>query len=179
MSEASATTLAGDERCTKDETGEFMTYKEAREIAENSVCTKDGKLKDTHWCNSVTGTWWIDTNIVKEECSPTCVINVETKEAEINWMCMGADTEPQIATTRYVATTRYRITTTLATPTTLYVDTDTDESAPLGFNLVYKPDNAPAGASLLGVRDDGFSSQYAGYKFKIEYIVYSSSYGIS
>jgi len=40
-------------------------------------------------CNEDTGTYWIDLDIEKEGCNPACVINVETKEAEINWRCTG------------------------------------------------------------------------------------------
>ena len=65
-----------------------MTLDEAQSIAENSTCNQ-GKLKETHICNENTGTWWIDLDIVKEGCSPACVVNVSTKQAEINWRCTG------------------------------------------------------------------------------------------
>ena len=64
-----------------------MTLTEAVEIAKNSKC--GDRLKDTYTCNEDTGTWWIDLDIEKEGCNPACVVNVETKEAEINWRCTG------------------------------------------------------------------------------------------
>lgn len=78
-----------EEYCVKKETGEKMSLFEAREIAQNSECTKEGDFKETHFCNEDTGTWWIDLDIEKEGCNPACVINVATKKAEINWRCTG------------------------------------------------------------------------------------------
>lgn len=72
-----------------DGQGNSMEYSRAKEIA-SQLC-KDGTLKDFYYCNNVTGTWWIDFNpdIAKEGCNPACVVNVKTKEAEINWRCTG------------------------------------------------------------------------------------------
>jgi hypothetical protein len=78
-----------DETCTSP-TGESMPLSEARAIAEESDCVENGTLEDTYVCNSDTGTWWLDLDIEMEGCSPACVINVETGEAEINWRCTGA-----------------------------------------------------------------------------------------
>jgi hypothetical protein len=177
ISESSDTTLEDVERCTKDDTGESMSYGEAREIAENSVCAKDGMLKSTHWCNSVTGTWWIDTNIVKEGCSPTCVINVATKEAEINWMCTGAKQEATLDAT----TTRYRSTTFPQTTMGIREETTTtmlEETAEEPVKLAYAPDNPPAGSASLNVDSEGFAAQYAGYSFKIGHLFYVSEYTV-
>lgn len=66
-----------------------MSLTEAKQIALDSECSGQGALKDTHMCNEDTRTWWIDLDIKKEGCNPACVINVETKQAEINWRCMG------------------------------------------------------------------------------------------
>ena len=74
------------EECTA-ETGESMTFAEAEEIAKASEC--GDRLKKIHLCNENTGTWWIDLDIQKEGCSPACVVNVVTKQAEINWRCTG------------------------------------------------------------------------------------------
>jgi hypothetical protein len=66
-----------------------MNYSDARKIAkENCV---QGSLKDEHFCNDSTGTWWIDfaPNEPKEGCNPACVVNIETETAEINWRCTG------------------------------------------------------------------------------------------
>lgn len=77
-----------EEACTS-ENGTSMLLSEAREIAGESDCVEDGTLEDTYVCNSVTGTWWIDLDIEMEGCSPACVVNIETAEAEINWRCTG------------------------------------------------------------------------------------------
>jgi len=77
-----------EENCIKTDTGEKMSFQEAKEIALKSDCVKEGSLKDEHFCNPG-GTWWIDLNIQKQGCLPACVINVVTKKAEINWRCTG------------------------------------------------------------------------------------------
>lgn len=66
-----------------------MTLEEAIEIAQNSDCVKEGNLTDESMYNNATKTWWIDLDIEKAGCAPACVINVETKQAEINWRCTG------------------------------------------------------------------------------------------
>jgi len=76
-----------EEFCIKTETGERLSLTEAKQIALASECGE--RLKDTYICNEDTGTWWIDLDIEKEGCNPACVINVVTKEAVINWRCMG------------------------------------------------------------------------------------------
>ncbi len=73
---------------------EPMTIADAIEIAENSECTEKGALTDSYMHNENTNTWWIDLDM-KEEfeqeyCNPACVVNENTKTAEINWRCMGA-----------------------------------------------------------------------------------------
>ncbi|MFH1442691.1 MAG: serpin family protein [Candidatus Micrarchaeota archaeon] len=51
---------------------------------------ESGILADVIWCNSMTGTYWIGMNVQGHEgCSPACVVNLETKTAEINWRCTG------------------------------------------------------------------------------------------
>jgi hypothetical protein len=78
-----------NEYCTKRGTNEKLSFSEAKNIALNSDCVKEGTLKDTYMCNEYTGTWWIDLNLDKKGCMPACVINVVTKQAEINWRCTG------------------------------------------------------------------------------------------
>ena len=80
---------SNSEVCAKTSTSYKMTFSEARSIAAQSECVKQGALKNYHWCNEGTGTWWIDLNINKEGCSPACVVDVQNKTAEINWMCTG------------------------------------------------------------------------------------------
>lgn len=83
----------GSELCKDTATGSSMSYNDAIEIAENSDCVNEGKLKTTHMCNENTGTWWIDLDIDKEGCAPACVVDVNDKSAEINWRCTGLISE--------------------------------------------------------------------------------------
>ena len=75
--------------CTKKGTDYSMGLTEAEELAKNSECGDRFKEKYGPLCNVTTGTWWINLDIEKEGCNPACVINVETKKAEINWRCTG------------------------------------------------------------------------------------------
>ena len=75
--------------CIDKESGKRLSLSEAKQIAINSECNEQGKLKDTQVCNEDTGTWWIDLDIEKEGCNPACVIDIETKTAKINWRCTG------------------------------------------------------------------------------------------
>ena len=79
------------EFCTKTGTEYKLSLEEAKQIASASECGEQGTLKDTYMCNEGTGTWWIDLdpNTEKKGCNPACVINVVTKQAEINWRCTG------------------------------------------------------------------------------------------
>ena len=77
------------EYCIKAGTDEKMGLGEAKEIAQNSECVQEGKLKEERFCNENTGTWWIDLDVQKEGCNPACVVDVATKKAEINWRCTG------------------------------------------------------------------------------------------
>jgi len=71
-----------------------LTYEEALLIAQDSECTEKGTLTDTYIYNEFTKTWWIDLEMKpqfeNELCNPACVVNEETKTAEINWRCTGA-----------------------------------------------------------------------------------------
>jgi|GEM_PF-1686947 len=91
---ATATVMASaDEFCAKNGTALNMSYTQARQIASSSECTQNGSALGTeHWCNDYTGTWWIKTTLSKPGCNPTCVIILETQQAEINWMCTGLRT---------------------------------------------------------------------------------------
>jgi hypothetical protein len=74
-----------------------MTIAEARRIAENSDCVKEGDLTGNYSYNPNSRTWWIDLDAKKNGCSPACVVGEETKTAEINWRCTGLktpDTQP-------------------------------------------------------------------------------------
>ncbi|MFC1629850.1 hypothetical protein ACFL11_01375 [Patescibacteria group bacterium] len=69
-----------------------ITLSEAEQIILESECANEGTLKEIRACNENTNTWWIDLDVYtkKENCSPACVVNVETRTAEINWRCTGA-----------------------------------------------------------------------------------------
>lgn len=84
-----------EEYCIKNGTNVELSLSEAYEIAMNSECAEEGELKDTYMCNEYTGTWWIDLDPYTERkgCNPACVIDVETKEVEINWRCTGLISE--------------------------------------------------------------------------------------
>jgi len=58
-------------------------YSEPRCLMPSQQCQK------SYVCNENTGTYWINLNITKEGCSPACVVNIETRTAEINWRCTG------------------------------------------------------------------------------------------
>jgi hypothetical protein len=68
-----------------------MKLPEALEIASYSECSEKGKT--FFWgasCNSYTGTWWLSYSPNKpSNCNPRCVVKTDTKEAEVNYMCVG------------------------------------------------------------------------------------------
>lgn len=76
-------------RFLEEESCVGMSLSEAKEIALESECVEEGNLKEEYFCNENTGTWWLDLEVGKPGCSPACVINVSTGEAEINWRCTG------------------------------------------------------------------------------------------
>jgi hypothetical protein len=67
-----------------------LSETEARVIAEKS-CIKGGEVLSAGTYNSNSKTWWYDANLnaTREGCNPACVVNEETKTAEINWRCTG------------------------------------------------------------------------------------------
>ena len=77
-----------NEMCTKNGTDKGLSLSAALEISLNSECSQ-GNLEETFMCNENTGTWWLDLDIEKAGCNPACVVDVETREAEINWRCTG------------------------------------------------------------------------------------------
>lgn len=76
------------ELCAAPEGGQ-ISFIEAKAIALASDCVKEGTLKETHFCNPNSGTWWIDIAADKPGCNPACVISAADKTAEINWRCTG------------------------------------------------------------------------------------------
>ncbi|OGT08066.1 MAG: hypothetical protein A2X78_04570 [Gammaproteobacteria bacterium GWE2_37_16] len=82
--------ILAKEYCTKNNTTAKMSFTEAQQIASASKeCVKVGKFKKNHWCNEISGTWWIGLHTKKTNCSPACVINIVDKSADVNYMCMG------------------------------------------------------------------------------------------
>jgi len=63
-----------------------LSMQEARQIAED-IC---GPTTSENFFNKDTRTWWFDLVEEKEMCNPACVVNDDTREAEINYRCMGA-----------------------------------------------------------------------------------------
>ncbi|MBW3017285.1 hypothetical protein KY316_02845 [Candidatus Woesearchaeota archaeon] len=77
-----------EESCSTSE-GEIyiLTLNDAKAIAAASECGSN--FKENAYCNSFTGTWWIDIDIEKQGCSPACVVDIASRTAEINWRCTG------------------------------------------------------------------------------------------
>jgi hypothetical protein len=69
-----------------------MSLADALTIAKNSDCGKKGTITSVPYCNSETGTWWMDVSLWAENllCTPACVVSVSTKQAEINYRCTGS-----------------------------------------------------------------------------------------
>jgi hypothetical protein len=73
---------------------EIMSLSEAMAIAGSSDCRLVGVLDGENYVyNENTKTWWIDImpREAKEGCNPACVIDVESKTAEVNWRCTGLE----------------------------------------------------------------------------------------
>jgi hypothetical protein len=67
-----------------------LTEAQARAIAEASPCMDEGALTATAATyNENSKTWWFETDIERQGCSPACVVSEDTRTAEINWMCTG------------------------------------------------------------------------------------------
>ena len=78
--------------CFSNKTGRSMTIEEAESIAEKD-CGNIGNIniEKEKGCNRITGTWWLglEPKNPKDGCNPACVVNVDTKKAEVNWRCTG------------------------------------------------------------------------------------------
>jgi hypothetical protein len=75
-------------------TSSLISRDEAFNIArESRDCSMTGVLTDKFFYNENTKTWWIDLErmpeLEKDGCNPACVVNEETKTAEVNWRCTG------------------------------------------------------------------------------------------
>jgi len=69
-----------------------MSEAEARAIA-NKTCIKGGEALAAGTYNENSKTWWFDANLnsATSGCHPACVVSEETKQAEINSRCTGAN----------------------------------------------------------------------------------------
>ena len=91
MPTAAPVDVSAGEVCVDKNTGASLSYQEAIEIAQGSECLmEEGQLKETSVCNEDTGTWWIDLDLEMPNCNPACVVDLNSKAAEINGRCMGA-----------------------------------------------------------------------------------------
>ncbi len=78
------------EEC-KSQSGNEMRVDDALLIGEKQCLGGKIDMNKEYFCNDYTGTWWIGfvPDEPKEGCSPACVVDIETKVAEINWRCTG------------------------------------------------------------------------------------------
>jgi hypothetical protein len=77
----------------EDAAKENLTESDALRIAQESECGEKGALADNAVLNENSNTWWIDLEMKPEYekagCSPACVVDAASLEAEINWRCTG------------------------------------------------------------------------------------------
>lgn len=71
--------------CSDEEN--VLTLKDAKQIARESECSD--RLTGNYSCNNASGTYWLDLGIQKEGCNPACVVDIEHRNATINWRCTG------------------------------------------------------------------------------------------
>ena len=125
--------------------------------AQNSECVEQGQLKETRLCNQETGTWWIDLDLDKPDCSPACVVDVSEKTAEINWRCTGLVPPSPTASgaPRYEVTVHFN---------TLVTQDDIDEAAVLlgdydhDLEFLIMESFPPIGRALLATNAPQFCS---------------------
>jgi hypothetical protein len=82
--------VSDNQVCVDKNTGASLSFQEAVEIAQSSECLVEGQLKETQFCNEDTGTWWLDLDLDAPNCNPACVVDLNSRTAEINYRCMGA-----------------------------------------------------------------------------------------
>jgi len=77
--------------CTKNGTNSKLALSEAKSIAAaNSECANLSATNE-NWCDEERGLWRLGLNVSDVEMcfGAECLINVETKQTEILWMCGG------------------------------------------------------------------------------------------
>jgi len=80
--------------CPEVKTCNGLSLKEATDIAGKDLnCNNIGTISENGTCNENTKTWWLDIETELDGdlggCNPACVIDTESKNATINWRCMG------------------------------------------------------------------------------------------
>ena len=86
----SPTLVLAEEFCAENNSNLKMSLGEALKIAKSTpCCTKVGKIKNIHWCNENSGTFWFMLKSKMKGCSPACVVSVRDKTATVNYMCTG------------------------------------------------------------------------------------------
>jgi hypothetical protein len=63
-----------------------MTWTEAWNIASSSRCAEHG-LTMRHYCDTETGTWWIDIHPNPPGCDPACVVDISAGTARVEMRC--------------------------------------------------------------------------------------------
>jgi hypothetical protein len=149
-----------------------LSEADARRIAEQSACTKEGTIKETEGYNPNSDTWWFSLGEPKGGCNPACVVSAAAKTAEINWRCTGLAL-PQAANTPAAAPTRIVMPTTTPAPgrviaqqalTTTRALTATQALTTTHIALLPAAD-APGRTIALGLKPDGsaeFTTTYLG-----------------
>jgi hypothetical protein len=90
---AAPAAAADDLLCIDPITGASLGIQEALAIAGDSECTSGGELLPARFCDAATGAWWIGLNAPREGCDPACVVNANSRQAQIDWRCSDPVTE--------------------------------------------------------------------------------------
>ncbi len=68
-----------------------LTVNKAEIIARENYLTEGETITSKGNFNENSNTWWFDVKLktIPPGCNPACVVDAETKKAEINWRCTG------------------------------------------------------------------------------------------
>lgn len=82
--------LAGQQaECKINEKCQFDSAA-AYEVAKNSICAKEGEVKENYSFNSTSQTFWFEMAVSgKPNCNPACVVGAVDGRVDINWRCTG------------------------------------------------------------------------------------------
>jgi NlpE N-terminal domain len=135
-----------------------LSEAEARRIAEQSDCAKQGAIKETEGYNANSDTWWFSLGTPRGGCNPACVVSATTKAAEINWRCTGL-VQPQAVETPAAAPTRIIMPTTTPAPGRLIA-----QQALTTTYVALLPAADAAGRTIaLGLKPDGSAEFTTGF----------------